>query len=129
MTIDEFCKKARYAPMWDSYVDRLRSSDDHLPCFAHRISVVDGVNTPALIKELIKHSCDISDNDVLVFSVTEQDKCWNVWKEYAITNPKTFKVVEGGSIHGVYMCRMYIYTKPAKKRKFHADNIGGYRRR
>lgn len=109
--------------------DGMRPNDDHLPCFAHRFLVTNRVNTPALIKEYIKHASADTDNDVIVFSVTERDICWNVWKEFAKAHPRTFKVVEGGSIHGKYMCRMYIYTKPANKRKFHADNIDKYRAR
>ena len=111
------------------YDYNMRVSDDHLPCFAHRFSVNGRVNTPKLIKAYIEIATDETDNDVIVFSVTECDACWNVWKAYAKAHPRTFKVIEGGSIHGKYMCRMYIYTKPAKKRKFHADNINKYKAR
>jgi hypothetical protein len=110
-------------------MDELRRADDHLPCFAHRFSVCHIINTPELIEALVKHASDNTDNDVLVFSVTERDKCWDVWKQYAKDNPRKFKVVEGGSIHGFYMCRMYIYTKPAAQRKFHPDNVHNYRAR
>jgi hypothetical protein len=90
-----------------------------LPCFAHRCVVSRGINKAALIKELLSFASAATRNDVLVFSVTEQDgQAWQAWKDYAKAHPKTFKVVEGGSIHGRYMCRMYIYSKPAAKRKF-----------
>lgn len=102
---------------------------DHLPCFAHRWTVNDNVNTPALIEAYVKLASLRDDNDVLVFSVTERDYCWDAWKAYAKAHPRMFKVVEGGSIHGKYTCRMYIYTKPAKQRKFHPDNIRKYRAR
>lgn len=105
------------------------SNSDHLPCFAHRWRVTDRVETPELIRAYIKLASESDDNDVLVFSVTEEDRCWDAWKQYAKDNPRTFKVVEGGSIHGFYMCRMYIYVKPAKQRKFHPDNIKKYRQR
>jgi hypothetical protein len=112
---DAFDEKCGYEHTWSAaYLD----NSDSLPCFAHRISVNEEVNTPALIKALIYYGGNKSHNDVLVFSVTEQDKCWKAWKEYDKAHPKTFKVVEGGSIHGEYMCRMYIYTKPVSKRKF-----------
>jgi hypothetical protein len=107
----------------------IRDSESHLPCFAHRFTVFDEINTEGLIKAYIKYAVEDTDNDVIVFSVTEKDKCWKVWKEYAIIHPKTFKVVEGGSIHGKYKCRMYIYTKPAKKRKHHPDNIAKFKAR
>lgn len=99
---------------------------EHLPCFAHRWYVNGRVNTPKLIEAYIALASKRDHNDVLVFSVTEQDACWKVWKAYAKAHPRKFKVVEGGSIHGKYMCRMYIYTKPAKQRKFHADNINRF---
>lgn len=110
MTREEF-KRAMGLAYW-------RSNDADLPCFAHRLSVTGAINTPALIKECIKHACDESHNDVIVFSVTERDACWKVWSNYAKAHPRTFKVVEGGSLHGRYMCRMYIYSKPIAKRKF-----------
>lgn len=124
MILAKFLAKFNLYAMGD-----LRGSSDHLPCFAHRFSVFGGIDTPELIEAMIEHSSDDTDNDVLVFSVTERDKCWDVWKQYAKDNPKKFKVVEGGSIHGVYMCRMYIYTKPASQRKFHADNADKFRAR
>lgn len=96
--------------------------EDHLPCFAHRWMVNGRVNTPELINAYIKLASKRDHNDVLVFSVTERDGCWQVWADYAKANPRKFKVIEGGSMHGRYMCRMYIYTKPAKERKFHPDN-------
>lgn len=105
------------------------ATEDHLPCFAHRWAVNDKVNTYDLIRAYIKLASKRDHNDVLVFSVTERDKCWDVWKAFALAHPKTFKVVEGGSIHGKYMCRMYIYTKPPTKRKFHPDNIAMWRPR
>lgn len=105
------------------------SLEDHLPCFAHRWRVTDRVNTSELIATYIKLASARDHNDVLVFSVTERDHCWDAWKQYAIDHPRTFKVVEGGSIHGKYMCRMYIYIKPPKQRKFHPDNIANWRRR
>lgn len=100
------------------YFGRLRRNDSDLPCFAHRISVSDRINTPELIDALIFYASKGSRNDVLVFSVTEQDACWQVWKDYAKANPRKFKVVQGGSIHGKYQCRMYIYRKPKAERKF-----------
>lgn len=107
----------------------MKDSWDHLPCFANRFTVNDKVNTFELIDAYIKIASARCDNDVFLFSVTEQDKCWQVWADYAKAHPRTFKIVEGGSIHGKYMCRMYIYTKPANQRKFHADNIQNYRPR
>jgi hypothetical protein len=107
----------------------LRQSDDHLPCFAHRWSVNDNIKTEKAITEYIQVATDNDDNDVIVFSVTENDKGWNAWKAYAKKYPRKFKVVEGGSIHGKYLCRMYIYTKPPKKRKFHPDNIKAFKPR
>jgi len=107
----------------------MRASDDHLPCFAHRWSVNDHINSEKAIKEYIKVATENDDNDVIVFSVTERDKCWKAWADFAKAHPRTFKVVEGGSIHGKYMCRMYIYTKPPAKRKFHKNNIAKYRAR
>lgn len=125
MTKDEFEK------VTGLNVSRLGAGahEDHLPCFAHRWAVNDAVNTPERIQAYIKLASIRDDNDVLVFSVTQQDGCWKTWMEYAKAHPRTFKVVEGGSIHDKYMCRMYIYTKPAKQRKFHADNIHRYRPR
>lgn len=111
---EAFDKKCGYAGNWN---DGYFSSNDALPCFADRVTVNGKVNTPELIKALISYSGSESDKDVLVFSVTEEDGCWKAWKEYDKSHPKTFKVVEGGSGHGRYMCRMYIYTKPASKRK------------
>lgn len=108
---------------------KVRDSDDHLPCFAHRFRVWDEMNTPTIIKNYIKYAVENSDNDVIVFSVTELDKCWNAWADFAEAHPKTFQVVQGGSIHGKYQCRMYIYTKPVGKRKFAPKNIGNYRAR
>lgn len=105
------------------------ANEDHLPCFAHRWAVNRKVNTPELISEYIRLASEEDGNDVLVFSVTERDACWDVWKAFALAHPKTFKVVEGGSIHGKYLCRMYIYTKPPTKRKFHPNNIAKYQRR
>lgn len=122
-TLAEFAAKIRLR------VYNLKSREDHLPCFAHRWLVPDAVDTPALIKQYLQVASENDDNDVLVFSVTECDECWGVWVAYARAHPRTFKVVEGGSIHGQYMCRMYIYTKPAAKRKFHPDNIAQYRPR
>lgn len=101
----------------------------HLPCFAHRWFVTRAVDTPELIEAYVKFASERDDNDVLVFSVTERDGCWDAWKAYAKAHPRTFKVAEGGSIHGKYMCRMYIYTKPSKQRKFHPDNIAKWRPR
>lgn len=121
MTSDEF--QAKFFGGWG---DDWRASDDYLPCFAHRFTVVDGINSDKLIKEYIKHATEGTDNDVIVFSVTEKDKCWQAWADFAKTHPRTFKVVEGGSIHGKYMCRMYIYTKPKAKRKFSPENIKKY---
>ena len=95
---------------------------DHLPCFAHRWSVNDWVNTPELIEAYINLAAKRDHNDVLVFSVTERDACWDVWKQYAKDNKRVFKVVEGGSIHGRYLCRMYIYVKPKAERKFSEKN-------
>lgn len=91
---------------------------DHLPCFAHRWAVAHTVDTPKLIETYIKLASEVDHNDVLVFSVTERDDCWEVWKQYAKDHPRKFKVVEGGSIHGKYMCRMYIYVKPKAQRKY-----------
>lgn len=99
-------------------VDGLQENQSALPCFAHRWGVTGAINNSTLIKQYIKCASDYDENDVLVFSVTEKDKCWQVWKDYAIAHPKTFKVVQGGSIHGNYQCRMYIYTKPKSKRKY-----------
>ncbi len=112
MTEQEFFKRCGYN------MHGPNTSGSALPCFAHRVSVNGSVNTPALIKYLIAYSVKDSNNDVLVFSVTEKDTCWDAWSKYAKAHPRTFKVIEGGSIHGRYMCRMYIYTKPATKRKF-----------
>lgn len=92
--------------------------ESDLPCFANRITVDDKVNTPQLIDALVYHASNEVDVDVLVFSVTEQEKCWKAWASYAKANPRKFKVVQGGSIHDNYQCRMYIYTKPKSKRKY-----------
>lgn len=102
---------------------------DHLPCFAHRWRVNDRVNTPELIQAYVRLASETDNNDVLVFSITEQDKCWAVWKQFHRDNPKFFKMVQGGSIHGQYLCRMYIYTKSKEDRKFSEKNIGNYRAR
>jgi hypothetical protein len=123
MKLHEFLKAVK-KDWWD-----LKRSSDHLPCFANRFSVFDTMNTPELITAYIKHASDKCDNDVLVFSVTAEEECWDAWKAYAKANPRTFKVVEGGSIHDMYMCRMYIYTKPKAQRKFHPDNIKSFRPR
>lgn len=108
---EAFGRLCGYETAWD-YSD----NQSDLPCFAHRVSVHERVDTPDRIRALIKYGSEQSKNDVIIFSVTEQDACWRAWSEYAKAHPKTFKVVEGGSIHGRYMCRMYIYTKPASKR-------------
>jgi hypothetical protein len=124
MTGEQFLNKIK-AEYWH----RLMGSRDHLPCFAHRFTVTERINTSSLIEEYIKHASEKCDNDVLVFSVTERDTCWGVWKDYAKAHPRKFKVVEGGSIHGKYMCRMYIHTKPKAERKFSSENIKNFRPR
>lgn len=124
MTLQQLFNKLGWVSDW-----QLFASKDHLPCFAHRVSVHSKVNTPDMIEHLIKFSSEKSDNDVLVFSVTEKDKCWDAWIKYAKAHPRKFKIVNGGSIHGVYMCRMYIYTKSPKQRKFHQDNIKQFKAR
>lgn len=111
MDIYDFARKVDAS----SYHLTARTSD--LPCFSERYVVTAKINTPSLIKEYIKVACESCDCDVLVFSVTEEDACWQVWKDYAIAHPKTFTVVQGGSGHGNYQCRMYIYTKPKSKRR------------
>ena len=123
MTLDEFWT-ATGIGRWD-----MRNNDDHLPCFANRYYVNGRVNTPELITAYIDLAKQTCTNDVIVFSVTEKDECWDVWKQYAKDNKSVFKVVQGGSIHGVYLCRLYIYTKPKEERKFHENNIGKYRAR
>lgn len=124
MTKQEFAEKYGFAGSW-----KLRERDDHLPCFAHRWSVNDKICTARAIREYIKMATENDDNDVIVFSVTERDAGWAAWASYHEAHPHTFKMVEGGSIHDKYMCRMYIYTKPAGKRKFHKNNIANYRAR
>ena len=113
MDIYEFKEKLGM-PYWQD----LNDNQDALPCFCHRYTVPDAVKTAILIKQYIRVASEDSENDVIVFSVTEKDKCWKVWEAYAKAHPRTFKVVQGGSGHGPYQCRMYIYTKPKSKRKY-----------
>ena len=127
MTKQEFAQKYGYE--YRGYYDYITNNDDHLPCFAHRWTVNDNINSEKAIKDIIQVARDNDNNDVIVFSVTERDKGWDEWKKFAKKHPRTFKVVEGGSIHGKYMCRMYIYTKPASKRKFHKNNVAFFRPR
>lgn len=111
-TLNEFCKAVEIQ-YWD-----IDDNESDLPCFAHRRAVSRKLNKASLIKEYVHLCADESRNDVLVFSVTERDECWKAWVDYAKAHPRTFKVVQGGSIHGEYQCRMYIYTKPKSKRKY-----------
>lgn len=94
------------------------ANKEHLPCFAHRWTVTDAIDDDATITAYVREAAKKDTNDVLVFSVTQRDKCWGAWLEYAKAHPRKFKVVEGGSIHGRYLCRMYIYTKPKSQQKF-----------
>lgn len=110
MTKEEFLRKFN-----DLHFNRNRAD---LPCFAHRWSVQEDMNTDEIITAYVMYASERDNNDVIVFSVTERDKCWKTWAEYAKAHPRTFKVVQGGSIHGNYQCRMYIYTKPKSKRKY-----------
>lgn len=111
-TLQEFCN-AFGINYW--LLDELEAN---LPCFAHRRFVPNVLKTPALIKEYVSLCASETQNDVIVFSVTQKDWCWKAWAAYAKAHPRTFKVVQGGSIHGNYQCRMYIYTKPKSKRKY-----------
>lgn len=121
--IKAFCKKHKIA-VYENYYDShdvdcgLNEPADHLPCFAHRWTVRDFMNNEEIIQEYIKAASESDENDVLVFSVTEKDKCWKAWASFAKAHPRTFKVVQGGSIHGNYQCRMYIHVKPKSKRKY-----------
>lgn len=117
MDLGEFAEKIGAESYgWDKTA-LLTTSESDLPCFSSRYTVVHRINSPILIKQYIKVASEHCDNDVLVFSVTEQDGCWQVWKDFAIAHPKTFQVVQGGSGHANYQCRMYIYTKPKSKRR------------
>lgn len=112
-TLQEFCSDLGI------YWRGTQYNESDLPCFAHRRGVDQKIMTSALIHEYVRACADDSKNDVLVFSVTERDgTAWTAWAKYAKAHPRTFKVVQGGSIHGNYQCRMYIYTKPKSKRKY-----------
>lgn len=118
--LDEFLIKAGFRSMWHAHND-----EAHLPCFAHRYNVTPAINTPRLIQAYLHYACEHDENDidVFVFSVTERDgPAWHAWKDYAKANPRKFKVVEGGSIHGRYQCRMYIYTKPKAEHRLNQPN-------
>lgn len=113
MSRQEFIRKAG----WAGSAYDFRASEDSLPCFMHRRTVNSRFNTPEMIEAAIEHAQ--STNDVIVFSVTERDgTAWQAWIDYAKAHPRKFKVVQGGSIHGNYQARLYIYTKPKSKRKY-----------
>lgn len=102
---------------WSNGEYSFRSYEASLPCFMHRRSVNNQFNTPEMIEAAIEYAQ--STNDVIVFSVTERDgAAWEAWASYAKEHPRKFKVVQGGSIHGNYQARLYIYTKPKSKRKY-----------
>lgn len=111
MTRNEFFHRAGLGEV------TFRMQESQMPCFAHRRRVSAQINTPEMIEAAIEHSS--SYNDVVIFSVTENDgPAWQAWALYAKAHPRKFKVVQGGSIHGRYQARMYIYTKPKSQRKY-----------
>lgn len=96
---------------WD-----LMDNEDMLPCFAARFTVINEMDTEEKISEYISVAAKECEQDLLVFSVTEQDKCWKAWEAYAKKYPRKLKFVEARSIHyGKYKCRMYFYKKRIRK--------------
>jgi hypothetical protein len=111
MTRNEFFRRADISPF--TFV----ANEYALPCFTDRRAVSSRMSTPEMIEAAIEHA--ESSNDVILFSVTENDgAAWDAWALFAKQNPRKFKVVQGGSIHGNYQARMYIYTKPKSQRKY-----------
>lgn len=94
-----------------------------LPCYGMRISVKNAVNTPDRIKRLIRYGKQAATEggegeNMLIFSVTKEDDCWQAWVDYAKANPTTFAaVVQTTSRHrGHYPVRMYVVVKKPRKK-------------